>query len=303
MGGVFLYDGGSRLFARSARWLARHAGSTARVEAWQEADLAPLGLSATDCVEGLQWVDSGRREVGPDAVAAYLQTSTDRWRTAGRVLTAPVSKRVAWPVYRWASHHRDDSSDSVGDGAATREETPRSGRLRGIRRRRPRDIPACASLLGVVFTEGQYPVRWPDAPRAWLNDEEVVDAWVFERGGEVHGHIAVTKVGLDTRSALRWRELTGREPSELAGITRFFVRPRLRGQGIGRALLDEAVADIRVRGLTPVADVVSRSADAIRLYEDLGWRRRAGYPWGEQDEHLEVYFYEAPAETADLGRR
>lgn len=281
MSGVLLYDAGCRFCATSAHWLERHAESTAPVRAWQQTDLADLGLSPDDSAEGLQWVDDGRRLVGPDAVAAFLQSSTDRWRTAGRVLTSPVSQRVAWPFYRWASHHRDAPE-----------------RPRGIRRRRPKDVPACASLLGMVFTEGQYPVHWPEAPRAWLAADEVVDAWVFERDGEIHGHIAISKVGLDTRSALRWREVTGHEPSELAGITRFFVRPRLRGQGVGTALLDVAVAEIRARGLVPVLDVVSRSRDAIQLYDDLGWRRRAEYPWGDKEEDLQIYFYESPPPVA-----
>ena len=290
MSGVLLYDGERRVFATPARWLARHTHSAAAVQDVQHADLAPLGLSVADCGEGLQWVDDGRRVVGPEALAAYLATSTDRWRTAGRILTSPVSKYLTWPVYRWATHHGNDSSGRTPGLDSARPSTF----AKGIRRRKPKDLSACASLLGVVYKNGQYPVHWPDAPRAWLSDDEVLDAWVFERGGEIHGHIAVSKVGTDTRSALRWREVTGHDPSELAGITRFFVRPRLQHQGIGQALLDVAVAEIRARGLFPVLDVVSRSTDAIALYEELGWRRRAAYPWGEKGEDLKTYFYEPP---------
>lgn len=294
MSGVFLYDGDSRLLARSARWLARHAHSAAVVQDLQHTDLVPLGLTAADRAEGLQWVEDGRRAVGPDALAAYLETSTDGWRAAGRLLANPVSKHVAWPAYRWAAHHKDEGQAPVLGGVAGQ----RPIALKGIRRRKPKDVPACATLLGVVFRTGQYPVRWPDAPRAWLASEEVIDAWVFERGGEIHGHIAISKVGLDSMSALRWREVTGHEPSELAGINRFFVRPRLHRQGIGTALLAVATADIRARGLVPVLDVVSRSRDAVNLYEDLGWRRRSSYPWGEKDEGLQIYYYESPPEVA-----
>lgn len=279
MSGVFLYDGDSRFFARSARWLARHAHCAAEVQDLKHTDLAPLGLTAADRVEGLQWVEDGRRSVGPDAVAAYLETGRNGWRTAGRLLTSPVSKHLTWPVYRWAANHRDEVTE---------------GTMKGIRRRKPKDIPACATLLGVVFTAGEYPVHWPHAPRSWLADEDVIDAWVFERGGEIHGHVAISRVGLDSVSALRWREVTGHEASELAGITRFFVRPRLQGQGIGTALLDVALAEIRGRGLFPVLDVVSASEAAISLYEGLGWRRRAAYPWGEKDEQLQILFYEPP---------
>lgn len=291
MAGVLLYDGDCRFCARSARWLERHATSTARVEAWQQADLAPLGLAAADCADGLQWVDHGRHVEGPEAVAAYLATSTDRWRTAGRILTAPASKRVTWPVYRWMAHRRAPAS-----GVPVRGVADPAALAKRVRPRRPKDLAACANLLAVTFSAGQYPVSWPDAPRAWLSADEVLEAWVFERGGEVHGHIAISKVGLDTLSALRWREVTGHDPSRLAGISRFFVRPRLRGQGIGTALLDVAVAEIRARGLVPVLDLVSASTDAVRLYEDLGWRRRASYPWGDKDQDLQIYYYESPPE-------
>ena len=290
MSGVFLYDGDCRFCTTSVDWLQRHATSPARVVAWQHVDLAPLGLSAEECAEAVQWVDDGHRSAGPDAIAAYLKTSTQSWRTAGRVLTAPVTRQVAWPVYRWIARHRG----RLPGGTPACELPPVSPPVKGIRRRRPKDLGACARLLRVVFSEGQYPVYWPDAPRAWLNGEDVIDAWVVERKGEILGHIAISKVGLDAVSALRWREITGRGPSELAGISRFFVRPRVRGQGIGAALLDVAVAEIRARGLTPVLDVVSAGKDAIKLYEDRGWRLRAMYPWGENADNLRIFYYASP---------
>ncbi len=292
MNGVFLYDEECGFCTTSVRWLQRHADSAARVEAWQHADLATLGLSAEDCAEAVQWVEDGHRAVGPDALAAYLQTSTKSWRTAGRVLTAPVSKHVTWPVYRWVAHHRGPQPDGTPATELPRVSAP----VKGVRRRRPKDLGACARLLRVVFSDGQYPVYWPDAPRGWLNDEDVIDAWVVERQGEILGHVAISKVGLDAVSALRWREVTGHEPSELAGVSRLFVRPRVRSQGIGAALLDVAVAEIRSRGLIPVLDVVSAGKDAITFYEHRGWRLLAMYPWGEKTDKLQIRYYGAPPE-------
>ena len=195
-------------------------------------------------------------------------------------------------LYRWHARHRGQLA-----GRTPADGLPRvSAQIKGIRRRRPKDLGPSARLLRVVYSEHQYPVYWPDAPRAWLNDEEVIEAWILERQSEILGHVAISKVGLDAFSALRWREVTGHRPSELAGISRFFVRPGVRGQGNGAALLDVAVAEIRARGLIPVLDVVSAGKDAIRLYEDRGWRLLAMYPWGEKADRLQIYYYALPPE-------
>ena len=293
MTGVFLYDGDCGFCTTSARWLQRHATSPARVEAWQHADLPTLGLTAKDCAEALLWVDDGRRMVGPEAVAAYLETSRPSWRTAGHVLTAPVSRHVTCPVYTWLTHHRGRLPG--GSPATAVPGVPAT--VKGVRRRRPKDLGACIRLLRIVHSEGRYPVYWPDEPRSWHDGEDLLDAWVVERQGEILGHVAISKVDLDPVSALRWREVTARDPSDLAATSKLFVRPRVRGQGIGSALLDVAVAEIRARGLVPVAEVVNASKDAVRLYEQRGWRLLAMHPWGRKADDLHVYFYAAPPEA------
>jgi GNAT superfamily N-acetyltransferase len=172
----------------------------------------------------------------------------------------------------------------------------RRGRRRpphGIRRRTDKDLGACARLLRVVHGESRYPVYWPERPRAWL-DDAVLDAWVAERLGEVLGHVAVAAVDGDGASQLRWRELTGRDPADLGTVSKFFVRPRVRGQGVGTALIDVAVSDIRARGLLPVVDVVSASDDALRLFDRLGWRLLAVDEWGRASDGLRRHFYAAP---------
>jgi GNAT superfamily N-acetyltransferase len=221
------------------------------------------------------------------AAVASVQTMSQTWRTAGRVLAAPVSRRLTSPLHRWVSNHRGQPPAAL----AVRESVRVAPPVTGIRRRRPRDLGACARLLRVVFSEGQYPVYWPDAPRAWLDDEDVLDAWVAERQGEILGHVSICRVGTDPVTALRWREVTGRQPSELAGVSRLFVRPRVQRRGIGSALLDVAVAEIRARGLVPVLEVVTSSTDAISLFEDSGWRTVALYPWGRAADRLKIYYY------------
>jgi GNAT superfamily N-acetyltransferase len=167
-------------------------------------------------------------------------------------------------------------------------------RVRGLRRRRPRDLAACARLLRLVYYESRYPVLWPDAPRAWLDDRDVLAAWVVERQDEVLGHVAISTVGADSVSAYRWREMTGHEPTELAAVSRLFVRPRVRRQGLGGALLDEAVTEAQRRGLLPVVQVLDAHHEAIRLYEGRGWRLLSMDQWGDRSERRRVHCYAAP---------
>jgi GNAT superfamily N-acetyltransferase/predicted DCC family thiol-disulfide oxidoreductase YuxK len=290
MDGVLLYDGDCGFCETSAHWLERHARSPARVEAWQDADLVRLGLSAAECAEAVLWVEDGHRAAGPEAVAAYLRSASTPWQTAGRLLQAPVSKHVAWPVYRWVAQHRDGLP-----GGTTNEPSRDGNPVKGLRRRRPRDVGACVRLLRVVFYEDRYPTAWPDGARSWLDGDDVVDAWVVERQGEILGHVAISHTGLDPLSALRWRELTGQPPDQLAAVSRLFVRPRARREGIGTALLDVALAGVRARGLTPVLEVVSSWEGAPAFVEARGWRLVAMYP---SDERLQVFYYEPTAHTA-----
>lgn len=203
-------------------------------------------------------------------------------------------------VQRWLNRQRGalvpaQRAPRTAAGVSVDEPPGEPTRIKGIRRRRPRDLGACARLLRVVFDEGQYPTYWPDAPRGWLTADDVVDAWVAERQGEILGHVAISRVGLDGGvSGFRWREITAREPSELVAVSRLFVRSRVRGEGIGSALLDVAVEAIRARGQVPVLDVVSTSTDAIRLYEDRGWRLLAQDAWGRKPDRLWIYSYAAP---------
>jgi predicted N-acetyltransferase YhbS len=126
-----------------------------------------------------------------------------------------------------------------------------------------------------AFFEGQFPGTRRDQPRGWIDGPDVLAAYVAERDGEIVGHVALTRVGLDSASGLRWRELTGHPATDLAGVGQLFVRPSFRGRGVGRSLVEAALADIRSRGLVPVLEVVTHDSVPPAYAHGHGWRLRA----------------------------
>ena len=174
-----------------------------------------------------------------------------------------------------------------------RRATAKATGVRGLRRRRPKDVAACARLLRVVHYESHYPDQWPDSARDWLA-ADVLDAWVVERQDEILGHVAISHVGEEITSAYRWREMTGHEPAELATVSRLFVRRRARHLGLGTALLDAAVTEIRARGLVPVLQVVDQHQDAVQLCQALGWRLLSMDECGARGERQRIHCYAAP---------
>jgi len=172
---------------------------------------------------------------------------------------------------------------------------PRAAVPPGIRRRRRRDIQPCARLLRRALFEGQFPGHGPEAPRAWLEGDDVLSAYVAEQHGEIVGHVAVSRIEADPTSNNRWREVTGRPVDDLAAVSRLFVRPRFRGQGYGSALLDVAATDIRARGLVPVHEVVTETCLPPGFHVGRGWRLRSTDPRPGKPAGLWVHRLEGPA--------
>jgi GNAT superfamily N-acetyltransferase/predicted DCC family thiol-disulfide oxidoreductase YuxK len=289
MDGTLLYDGDCRFCTTTADWLHRHAGSPAPVVPWQHADLTGLGLSPAACEEPISWVDDTCHVSGPAALAAYLATSRTSWRGAARVLTAPGSRQLADPLYRFLAQHRHHLPGGLPATQRPRLAAP----VPGLRLRRASDLTRCARLLRIVQAESHYPVHAPDSARDWLGGDDVESAWVVERRGQILGHAAFSTVGTRGSSAFHWREVTGREPDTLGAVTRLFVRPQARGTGLGSALVDAVEAEIRAAARVPVAEVVDVSRDARRLFQHRGWTLRSMDAWRD-DPAYRLYCYEGP---------
>jgi ribosomal-protein-alanine N-acetyltransferase len=136
-----------------------------------------------------------------------------------------------------------------------------------LRTREPEDLDGCVAMLRLVHEISGYPSNWPHDPGRWLTPAGQVAAVVAEDDGQLVGHVGLVQ-GVRTPCLLR---VTGRDPTELGGITRLFVNPAAQRQGLARALLDAAAAEAAARGLQPVLDVVDDSKPAIALYERSGW--------------------------------
>lgn len=127
---------------------------------------------------------------------------------------------------------------------------------------RPGDLGTIIRLHGVVYG-AEY--GWDhtfeamvagDISRFVLAGEAGGRLWVAERGGEVAGCVGIVGQA-DGSAQLRW----------------FLVDPAHRGAGIGRMLLDEALAFCRAEGFRSVFLWTVKGLDAAaHLYRSAGFR-------------------------------
>lgn len=151
-----------------------------------------------------------------------------------------------------------------------------------IRERRPTDLPVLAELLGEQQPTTSYPQRWPlpFPVEEFLVRPGELAAWVAVDEGAVVGHVSVTDLTVG-RMADEWTRATGRSAEGLAEVSVLFVAGGRAGSGIGGALLETALVDIRGRGLVPMLDVVGEDTSAGHFYRRRGWRTvgTARPPW------------------------
>jgi predicted DCC family thiol-disulfide oxidoreductase YuxK len=104
---VFLFDGDCAFCTLCARFIERRIPTSARIVAWQFADLDRLGVTAADAEAAVQWIPAaGPVTAGPTAIADLLRDAGSYWRPMGSVLGARPVLRAAWPAYRWIARNR-----------------------------------------------------------------------------------------------------------------------------------------------------------------------------------------------------
>lgn len=148
-----------------------------------------------------------------------------------------------------------------------------------IRPRTAADLDACVRLLAEVHQSAGYPMNWPTDPAGWLSPPEALGCWVLTLDDEIAGHLIVTAEG-----------------SVSALVERLFVDPARTGSGLGRLLLEYAIAFAGEQGRRLTLDVVDSRHGAVGFYLKAGWRETGRTPidWGG-DQASEMIRFEAPA--------
>jgi ribosomal protein S18 acetylase RimI-like enzyme len=146
-----------------------------------------------------------------------------------------------------------------------------------IRRASAADAPRIARLLHDFNTEFGDPTPGAEALTDHVRRLLEADEMTVLLGGPGPAGLALIRF-----RASVW---TG-EPE--AHLQEFYVAPALRGQGIGRALLEATLATAREAGATYI-DLATGETDAVAraLYESCGFTGREGGPDGPR-----MLFYE-----------
>jgi len=146
-----------------------------------------------------------------------------------------------------------------------------------IRPRRAGDVPALVDVLMGQQSLTRYPFRdpLPVPPEQFLHADDALAAWTAEVGGRPVGHVCRVRSPRGP-SADEMNQACARAHGcsldEIGWLSTLFVDPAARGLGIGRALVDAVVDDMRARGLRPCLEVLPVHSAALALYEDAGWQ-------------------------------
>lgn len=125
-----------------------------------------------------------------------------------------------------------------------------------IRNREPGDLDECVEALAAVHQTSGYPTNWPADPARWLAPAGTLQAWIATADDlPIAGHMI-----------LRQRA-TG-----AAEVSRLFVIPSARRQGIALALLQKAMRWAAASDMDLTLDVTDHLRGARALYERAGFR-------------------------------
>ena len=130
-----------------------------------------------------------------------------------------------------------------------------------IRDREDADLDRCVQALAMVRQTSGYATNWPADPARWLTPSGTMRAWVATTSElPVAGHVIVRHLPSTAVGA------------SAAELSRLFVSPAARRQGIALALLEEAVRWATANNLDLVLEVDEHLRAARALYERAGFQ-------------------------------
>jgi ribosomal protein S18 acetylase RimI-like enzyme len=135
------------------------------------------------------------------------------------------------------------------------------------RAREAADVGLCVGVLADVYRTSGYPTNWPADPAGWLTPAGTVGAWVAgSTEVAVAGHVVL------------WQLSANSAGQAVAEVSRLFVAPSARRQGVARALLEQVTHWAAANGQDLVLEVTDHLQAAQALYERTGFRRSATKP-------------------------
>ena len=131
-----------------------------------------------------------------------------------------------------------------------------SGQRIRIRNREAADLGLCVEALAIVYRTSGYPANWPADPARWLTPSGIVHAWIGTTGElPVAGHLLLRQL-----------------PSSAIEVSRLYVVPAARRQGVALALLRKAIEWAATNERDLVLEVTDHLKAARALYEQAGFR-------------------------------
>jgi GNAT superfamily N-acetyltransferase len=246
-----------------------------------------------------------------EGLFALVQRRGGRWGVGEREDVAPLEVAVPPPqpvealllVFELGERElllRDLSRDLVGELAAVRGELPPLVDARcpeGVL-----EVPGRATLTPMAARPA-FTVR-PAGPEDDATVAELVHAYVAEANPRLLTLVGRTIVPADEALALDWVVSSRAEGALISlvmrgesaygtatlrqldpgvsEIKRMYLRPEVRGIGLGAALLDRLVAEAQARGSTTVRlDSAPFQHAAHGLYHSRGFVEREAYPGAE----------------------
>jgi GNAT superfamily N-acetyltransferase len=126
------------------------------------------------------------------------------------------------------------------------------------------DLGLCVGVLAQVYRTSGYPTNWPGDPAGWLTPAGTVAAWVAASDdAPVAGHVVLSQPP------------TSPSGQAVAEVSRLFVAPAARLQGVAQALLDQAKHWAATNEQDLVLEVTDNLQAAQKLYERSGFRHSA----------------------------